>query len=84
MVIVLVTGATASAQDDKKNKSKVPQGTPVMWRDPADLASRNLLLGAGGEKMKPDITKVTFIEEKTGGYSNEVSRARCCRKRVDC
>jgi hypothetical protein len=30
-----------------------------------------LLLGAGGEEMKPDLSKVTFIEQKTGGYSTK-------------
>jgi hypothetical protein len=30
-----------------------------------------LLLGAGGEAMKPDISKLTYIEDKTGGYSKK-------------
>jgi hypothetical protein len=71
MLVVLATATTALAQNDKKQKSKVPQGTPVMWRDPTDIASRNLILGAGGEKMKPAISRVTFIEQKTGGYSTK-------------
>lgn len=64
----------ANAQDkDKKDKKdkKALTGTPVMWKDPADLESRNLLLGAGGEEMKPDISQITFIEEKSGGYSKK-------------
>ena len=71
VLLLMVASATATAQEDNKKKSKVPQGTPVMWRDPVDLASRNLLLGAGGEQMKPDLTKVNFIEEKTGGWSTK-------------
>jgi hypothetical protein len=71
VLLLLVVSATATAQEDKKKKPKVPQGTPVMWRDPVDLSSRNLLLGAGGEQMKPDLSKVTFIEEKTGGWSTK-------------
>ena len=60
------------AQDKDKNKKKeVYSGTPVMWREPTDIASRNLLLGAGGEEMKPDLRSVTFIEQKTGGYSTK-------------
>jgi hypothetical protein len=42
-----------------------------MWHDPADLESRNLLIGAGGEEMKPDISKLTFIEQKSGGFSTK-------------
>ena len=58
---------------DKKDKSdkKELTGTPVFWHEPTDLESRNLLLGAGGEEMKPDLSKLTFIEEKKGGYSKK-------------
>lgn len=58
------------AQSEKQKKS-MPVGTPVLWRDPGPIESRNLLLGAGGEAMKPDLRKVTFIENKTGGYSTK-------------
>lgn len=75
MVLVLAVPFLAAAQDDKGKKDKSGKkpltGTPVLWREPADIASRNLLLGAGGEEMKPDISKLTFIEQKTGGYSTK-------------
>ena len=74
MVLMLAVPFTAAAQEkEKKDKGekKVYTGTPVMWRDPADISSRNLLLGAGGEEMKPDISKITYIEDKTGGYSKK-------------
>jgi len=56
---------------DKDKKKEVYTGTPVMWREPTDIESRNLLLGAGGEEMKPDLSSITFIEQKTGGYSTK-------------
>jgi len=74
LVLMLVLSFSAAAQDDKKKdkEGKKPlTGTAVMWKDPADLESRNLLLGAGGEAVKPDISRVTFIEQKTGGYSTK-------------
>src|SRR6185312_14565531 len=74
MILMLALPFAAAAQDkEKKEKGekKVYTGTPVMWRDPADIASRNLIIGAGGEEMKPDISKVTYIEDKTGGYSKK-------------
>jgi hypothetical protein len=74
MALMLALPFAATAQDkDKKDKGekKVYTGTAVMWRDPADIASRNLILGAGGEEMKPDISKITYIEDKTGGYSKK-------------
>lgn len=75
MVLMLALPFAAAAQDkkDKKDKSdkKELTGTPVFWHEPTDLESRNLLLGAGGEEMKPDLSKLTFIEEKKGGYSKK-------------
>jgi hypothetical protein len=74
MVLMLALPFAAAAQEkEKKDKGekKVYTGTPVMWREPADISSRNLVLGAGGEEMKPDISKITYIEDKTGGYSKK-------------
>ena len=75
LVLMLALPFTAAAQDDKNKNDKAEKkpitGTPVMWREPSDLETRNLLLGAGGEAMKPDISKLTFIEVKTGGFSTK-------------
>jgi hypothetical protein len=73
-LLVLTLALPIAAQDkDKKDKKekKALTGTPVMWKNPDDLESRNLILGAGGEEMKPDISQITFIEEKKGGYSKK-------------
>ena len=61
-----------AAQKGSKKESKnepPPQGTPVLWKEPTDIASRNLLLGPGGEEMKPDLSSVTFEGDDTTGYS---------------
>ena len=80
IVLMLVLSFSAAAQDktdkqEKKDKSKTEKkeltGKPVLWREPANLESRNVLLGAGGEEMRPDISKLTFIEQKTGGFSTK-------------
>jgi hypothetical protein len=42
-----------------------------MWRQPSDIQSRNLLAGPGGDAMKPDVSHVTFIDQKEGGYSTK-------------
>ena len=65
--------ASLSAGQDKEKKEKVtPQGTPVMWREPVDIASRDLYLGSGGEAMKPDLSSVTLIKkEEKVGYSTK-------------
>ncbi len=72
LALLLTLPFTASAQETKEKKEKTtPTGTPVFWREPTDVSSRNLLLGAGGEAMKPDVSKVTFVAVKTGGYSTK-------------
>jgi hypothetical protein len=70
MLLMAFAPAFSKTEKQKKKKSE-PTGTPVLWREPGDIESRNLLLGAGGEAMKPDISKVTFLEEKKGGYSKK-------------
>jgi len=71
-LLVLAFALPAFAQGTKPKKSDgKPMGTPVLWREPTDIESRNLLLGAGGEEMKPDLRRVTFVEKKTGGYSTK-------------
>ena len=76
MVLMLAISVAGQDKKDTKNKKehegkKELKGKPVMWREPADLESRNLILGAGGEEMKPDLSKLTFIEQKTGGWSTK-------------
>jgi hypothetical protein len=58
------------AQKEKDSKGETPQGTPVLWKEPTDIATRNLLLGPGGEAMRPDLSTVTWDgQEGVPGYS---------------
>ena len=70
--LVLLAELSLPGQAQDKDKKKVSYtGTPILWREPGDIESRNLLLGAGGEAMKPDLSSVTFLEDKPGGYSKK-------------
>jgi hypothetical protein len=74
LLIFAVSNAALSQSDKDKKKDKKEKeytGAPVLWAEPTDIESRNLLLGAGGESMKPDLKQVTFIEQKPGGYSTK-------------
>ena len=72
LLALLLTGLAPSTLAQKETKpKKVYTGTPVLWNEPTDLESRNLLLGAGGEQMKPDTSRVVFVEVKTGGWSTK-------------
>jgi hypothetical protein len=57
----------------QKNKKETPTGTPVLWREPTDIATRDLVAGPGGEEMKPDLSRVVFNGSEQGtqgtGYS---------------
>jgi hypothetical protein len=72
-VALLVVSLPSYAQEQtKKDKRRVAlNAAPVLWRDPGDIASRNLLLGPGGAEMKPDLSRVTFLKQETGGYSTK-------------
>ena len=67
----LLAPAPAATAQDGKGKKPAPRGTPVLWRAPDDIVSRDLLLGPGGESMRPDLRRVTFLKEETGGFSKK-------------
>ena len=71
LALLCASFSLAAAQDKEKKEKKVYTGTPVLWRAPEDIESRNLSIGAGGEEMKPDLSKVTFVEVKEGGWSTK-------------
>lgn len=74
LLAVPFTGIGQDKKDDdkgKKVKKQMPAGPAVLWREPTDIKSRNLLIGPGGESMKPNVSKVTFIKEEKGGYSKK-------------
>ncbi|MBZ5538822.1 MAG: DUF493 domain-containing protein [Acidobacteriia bacterium] len=72
MLMLLVFSASFAAQKKDKNKEKGnPANLPeVIWRDPGDVASLNLLYGAGGKEHAPDPNgKFTFVKEDKQGTS---------------
>lgn len=69
-ILCLLLTLPAVAQKSGPKKAK-PQGIPFLWQDPVDIESRDLFLGPGGESGKPDLTKITFLEKKSGGYSTK-------------
>jgi len=55
----------------KKEKKENPKGIPVLWRKPTNIGSRDLYLGPGGNSMRPDLRRITFLKEEKGGYSKK-------------
>lgn len=75
-LVLMILAFPVAAQSDKdkdkdKKKKSPPTGTPVLWREPVDIQTRNLLLGAGGEAMKPNLAKITYLRDQTGGVSTK-------------
>ena len=70
LVALLVPSIETGFAKPKKKKAH-PTGTPILWRQPSDIASRDLFLGPGGTSMRPDLRRITFIKEEKGGYSKK-------------
>src|SRR5687768_16585384 len=81
--LILTIGLSLPAhavQDKEKKKKELPRGTPVLWRDPGNVAALDLLNGPGGEALKP-VAPFTFVKEETGGFSKKY-RVRDAKGRV--
>jgi hypothetical protein len=42
-----------------------------LWKEPTDIATRDLYAGPGGATMRPDLRRLTFLKEETGGHSKK-------------
>jgi hypothetical protein len=69
LILSFISPSLRAEDKSKKKDEKVPRGTPVLWRAPDDLPARDLFLGPGGEALKPDLSRITFESDETGGYS---------------
>src|SRR2546421_7225911 len=69
---VAFLGAPASGASKESNKKRREQGEitgagpAVLWKEPTDIAQRNLYYGPGGEKHQPH-PPFTFDSEDMGG-----------------
>jgi hypothetical protein len=68
VLLVTVVCAAGAQEGDNKKKTVMPDGDPVLWRDPGDVSVRDLEAGPA-EAPRPDLSRVTFLKEETGGYS---------------
>ena len=63
LLAVVCVAVPAAAQT---NTSRNSASGAAMW-EPVDVSKRNLLLGAGGASMRPDLRRVRFLRKETGG-----------------
>src|SRR6266478_5175947 len=71
--VALLFSASIQGQQSKKSHPKpIPNDAkPVLWHEPTDIASRDLLLGSGGDALKPDLSRVTFVADETRSHSTK-------------
>lgn len=70
MFLVLSASLTAQNKDRSKKDGNDANLSGVIWRDSGDVASLNLLYGAGGKAHAPDPNgKFTFVKEDARGTS---------------
>ena len=79
LALVVAIAASDTGLAKPKKKKQIPTGTPVLWRRPVDIQSRDLFLGPGGAGMRPDLRRITFIKGRKGWLLEKVSSARCIR-----
>jgi hypothetical protein len=69
LIILLLMFSAVDAQ--KKSKKEKPlEGKPVMW-ERVNIRQQDLFLGPGGEEMRPDLSRITFIKEEKEGYNKK-------------
>ena len=75
-LVLSILAICVLASDVAAQKKRLPRGTPVLWSAPTNIGSRNLYLGPGGAGMRPNLSRITFLEEDKGGYSGTKYRIR--------
>lgn len=67
--LVLFSAAAISVSAQKDDRKYAVAGTPVIWEQVE--SERDLYWGPGGEEMKPDVSKVAFIEDAKSGNNTK-------------
>jgi len=67
LALLLIFSSTSPAQKENE-KTKFRGATPVLWRDPGDVAARNLRYGVGSPQHAP-VAPFRFVAEDKSGVS---------------
>jgi hypothetical protein len=71
VLFMVASGSYAQKSKSKKTKAKPrPTGQSVMW-EKVNVEDRDLFAGPGGEEMRPDLSKIEFIEQEKHGYNKK-------------
>ena len=67
-LLSLCVPVLAQGAEGKKEKKAAVHAPPVLWRDPGDIASRDLRYGPGSPERMPQ-GRLTFVEEDLDGVN---------------
>lgn len=70
LLLAIVASTSLALPISQDTKQRVT-GTPVLWRAHRNPATLDLFWGQGGRTLRPDLRRLTFIEEEKGGYSTK-------------
>lgn len=65
-VAISILPSQAVLAEERRKNSNSPAGRDIVWTEPADIASRNLLYGPRGDQGQPS-GPMTFVEEDSQG-----------------
>ena len=69
-IIIILSFSATFAAAQKKSKKTLPQGKRVMW-EKVNIGKRDTFYGPGGREWLPDLSRITFIKEETGGHNKK-------------
>jgi hypothetical protein len=67
VLILSVQFSTFAKKGAASREENIVNGSTVLWREPVDIASRNLFYGPGGKEHEPPHGMFTFLKEDLGG-----------------
>ena len=73
LTLAMLTASQAVAQGKDKAEGKhsgQSGGKAVMW-EPVDASTLDLYAGPGGDAMRPDLSRIEFIEEEKSGHNKK-------------
>lgn len=68
---VIPAGANSQSRRGVGSDAGRAPATRILWRGHANPSSLDLYWGPGGRGMRPDLRRLTFLEEEKGGYSTK-------------
>ncbi len=67
-LVLTASFSSFASTGEKTSEPSIPTGTPVTWRDPGDISTRDLRNGSCSPELAP-VAPFTFIEEDKLGVS---------------